>query len=1501
MTPVSSPVCDPRQNDPGTIFDRLRDTARSAARWDVVLRPKPHSAFPARIATARRRLRQLEHDLRATKAGNAPKEVAPAASADAALQQIRENPRLLRSAVAAVSESARLTARLPRVVHARRGEEPRVATIGRLYFEVLDEPFSPGTLTAFIRGVQEHEPLNLDEMWNIAAFLKFVLLETILDEAELVMNGGPHSASRISTSIASLRRIGSTDWAPTIEPLIVFDSILRQDPARCYEAMDFESRESYRKRVAFIAAHSDCTESDVAQHAIDLARRADEHRAENERVQRRRAHVGYYLVDRGFSELQTLASYQPSFKERVRALARRKADYFYITAIQLLTVFFIGALLLPPLPRYSFLDCLIAAILLLLPASQCAVDLVNNTITMLLDPRPLPKLDFKNGIPAEFTTLVAVPVLLINEDQVRELATDLEVRYLANRDAHLHFALLTDLPDSVTRPHDRDSNPLVELAIRLIDQLNAKYAPQGRGCFLLLHRHRIFNRKQGVWMGWERKRGKLLDLNKLLFRQFDAFPIKAGRVEVLGEIRYVLTVDADTQLPRGTAARLIGAMAHPLNQAVIDPKRRIVTEGFGILQPRIGVAVQSASRSRLASIYSGQGGFDIYTRAVSDAYQELYGEGIFTGKGIYEVQAFHTVLDRRFPRNALLSHDLIEGAYARAGLVTDVELIDDYPSHYSAYTRRKHRWVRGDWQITGWLFARVQEESGRRVPNPISEISRWEILDNLRRSLVEPFTFILFVAGWLGLPGGPAYWTGVALSLLFFPTLVQLVFGVARAIGSGRKGGVVQAIAGSGRAFLLTLLNLVFLPHQTLLAFDAIIRSLVRAFVTGERLLEWETAAEAESNARRRTAVDRYLALTPLVAIAIGIFVDVAHPHGKHIDFAAPILLLWGFADAITSWLNAPPREEQKRLAPADQSFLTDQALRIWRYFNQFGGERHNYLIPDNIQEEQLSEAPRVSPTNLGLLLNARQAACEMGFLTMPEFVSLTLRSFETIARLEKHRGHLFNWYSTQTLAVLGTRMVSSVDSGNLVASLYTLHTGVLDLLERPLLPAALITGLRAHWRLLLLLDRNATSKLKLSLPRSSAGAAEWIAWFPEAAKALAKADELRITDENARWWLAEIERRVVSIRALLCDYVPWLLPEFDGPRALTGLEMNSPLEGLTIENALEFARGLDGRIASNWSWISAEPALAAAVERLRAALAKAQENLRSLLDGLRRIAWQAERAAEETEFSFLVHPGSLMLSIGYDADARKLHDATYDLLASEARIATFIAVARGDLPQESWFKLARDHTSAFGQLLLLSWTGTMFEYLMPALWMRSYPHTLIAKTLTACVAVQREFGEANRIPWGISESGAAKRNEQGDYRYEAYGVPQIAIKADATAGPVVSPYSTFLALGVDSVAALKNLRRMASAGFVGAFGFYEAIDYSFHPGRAVPVREWMAHHEGMSLLAILNLLRENIVQHWFHASPLLQSAELVLHETPMSDAFLRAKLKEFDDLKTAA
>ena len=454
--------------------------------------------------------------------------------------------------------------------------------------------------------------------------------------------------------------------------------------------------------------------------------------------------------------------------------------------------------------------------------------------------------------------------------------------------------MLTDLADSISKPRERDFNLLVELAVRLIDELNVKYALAEKVArFLLLHRHRVFNTRQGVWMGWERKRGKLLDLNKLLAHEYDAFPIKAGPVGVLESVRYVLTLDTDSQLPRGAAARLAGAIAHPLNQAVIDPRLRLVTEGFGILQPRIGVAVRSTASSRLAAIYSGQGGLDLYTRAISDAYQDLFGEGIFTGKGIYEVATLHAVLDRRFPRDSLLSHDLIEGAYARAGLVSDVELVDDYPSRYSAYIRRKHRWVRGDWQIAQWIFSRVPDESGKKGTNPISNVSRWKIFDNLRRSLVHPAFFFLFLAGWIFLPGGPLYWTIVPLIMLFFPAAAQFLLSLGRVLLNGDREQAGETVSSLGQAAKISFLSLTFLPHETLLALDAILRALVRRFVTGERLLEWETAAQSELQTGARASGDRYLAATPAVVITAGALVWFFAAAGWAFFCALPVLALW--------------------------------------------------------------------------------------------------------------------------------------------------------------------------------------------------------------------------------------------------------------------------------------------------------------------------------------------------------------------------------------------------------------------------------------------------------------------------------------------------------------------------------------------------------------------------------------------------------------------------------
>ncbi len=1482
-------------------YDPIDAAVRQARAWNVILRPAGPGVFSRRIDAARIALRRFEREIASLGKEPAVND-AQAHPLWQALREIRSNPRLLRSAVSSMSVRMRDIARLPRVAVTGKPEEPRACAMAAAYLSAADGCFAEATFSGFVQKYQEHEFLNVDELWLLADFLRFVLLETILLTMQPQLHSaGMAQAQMLPVLLKSLRAITDADLNELIEPLIPFNPLLAQDPARAYQQMDFESRELYRRRIAYVARYSDHTEVEVAGFAADLARKASVLPTDNARMQLRRSHVGYFLIDEGFPQLARSVGFHPPVFHRFRGFVLEHGEDFFITGIQLLTLFTLAVVLFPVLPWIpTFTKFIVATALLLLSATQGAVDLVNGLIASLFDPHPLPKLDFSHGILSEYATLVAVPTLLLNERQVRGLVNDLEVRYLANRDPNLHFVLLTDLADSVSKPREDDSHPLVDLAARLIDELNRKYGSAQRGSFLLLHRHRVFNARQGVWMGWERKRGKLLDLNKLLMGEYDAFPIKVGRTDALRQIRYIITLDSDTELPRDAAARLIGAMAHPLNQAIVDPKRHIVTAGYGILQPRVDITVRSAARSRLAAIFSGQNGFDVYSRAISDPYQDLFGEGIFTGKGIYDVATLHAVLDRRFPRNALLSHDLIEGAYARAGLVTDTEIVDDYPSHYSAYTRRAHRWVRGDWQIAQWMFSHVPNEAGKLETNPISVISRWKILDNLRRSLVDPFLFILFVAGWLWMPGGPLYWTIVPLVLLAVPAFVPFCFGLGRALVNGRKGHAWQAFSALGHTLLLTLLRLVFLPHQTLLALDAIIRSLVRVFITGERLLEWETAAQAEQRSGNRSTVDRYLTLIPLIVLCLGAVVWFFAPDKRAIFCAAPILLLWGLTSVITAWLDSPLRE-RKSLTAGDRRFLLEHALLVWRYFYQFASERHHHLIPDNVEEEGLFEAARVSPTNIGLLLNARQAACELGFITIPEFAGHTQKSLATIAELEKYRGHLYNWYNTETLEPLDANpFVSSVDSGNFLASLYTLHAGAKELLQKPLLSTHLFSGLHAHWHMMQKENRQAASLVRVKMPALSASAAAWLQWLPAAEEALSGAATHEPYDARHSWWREETLKRIRAIRTLVRDYLPWLLPEFAETAASPKSAVSEMAYEVSVQDAIDFAEALAGRLNQSAgdaaSGISAEVAR----EEFRFLLMAAIDRLRVLCTQLSAIAECAERYAQETDFVFLVHPRRRILSIGYDVRRQQIHEACYDMVASEARIATFLAIARGDLPQQSWLRLGRDHAHAYGSFLLYSWSGTMFEYLMPSLWMQSYPQTLIGRTQQAIIHVQRRFAQSLGTPWGISESGNARRDDGGHYQYHAFGIPDVSLWCEATPGPVISPYSSFLALGTNPLEALRNLRRMESARWVGAFGYYEAADYSQSPRSAVLVREWMAHHQGMSLLAVTNVLANNVVQRWFHENPLVQTTELLLHEAPQSKAVLRARLQECMPIRTA-
>jgi cyclic beta-1,2-glucan synthetase len=1399
---------------------------------------------------------------------------------------LRTNAQQLSSAARQVMNDLAPLGTLP-VVSDKNEIAPRVLAIAEGCLKAAGTSLSKMQFTEFCLAFEETTPLEFHEIGALVPALKLVLLEEIAARGvEIVANRGAKDsvddpAKRVVLYIKVFQHVTQTSWKDELESLIPFDGILHEDPAGAYAAMTAESRSMYRESVARLARRSDRTELEVAKEALALARQAQRKTYGDPRIGLRESHIGYHLVAEGAAILAQRVGYHPTMGERFRTLLRRHPDEFLLGGIAVLTfaIITIAVWLLTPVTAPAVL-VFVSMLILLLPSSQAAVQLMNYVTTNLLPATTLPKLDFSEGVADDCVTMVAIPTLLLSEEQVHGLVEDLEVRYLGNHDRNIHFALVSDLPDA--HQPATEENALVALCSRLVTELNERYAAKGAGTFFHFHRHRVYNPRERGWMGWERKRGKLLDLNHLLRGQYDSFPVKIGDLSILPSVRYVITLDSDTELPRGSAHRMVGAIAHPLNQAIVDPSSNIVVAGYGILQPRVGISVQCTARSRLAALFAGETGLDPYTRAISDVYQDLYGEATFAGKGIYEVDTMGRVLDRRFPRNALLSHDLIEGAYARVGLTTDIIVIEDYPSHYSAYNRRKHRWLRGDWQIVDWLSDRVPDESGAKVENPISLVSRWKILDNLRRSLVEPATFALLVFGWFVM-GHPVLWTLATICILFVPAWVELAFGLTRAVLGRNPGMARDALSNVLASNFTVLLTLTLLAHQTLLSLDAVVRALVRYLITRKNLLEWETAAEAELG-KKQTPIDRYLDWMPFVAAGMGLLIWRTRPQA--LLAAAPILALWAGSKGLALWLNTCPIEPPPEITNGEARLLRRSALHIWRYFAEFSNEEHHWLIPDNVQDEPRKVAASVSPTNVGLLLNARQAANQFGYLTVPQMAELTRKTLQTVGRLAKYRGHLMNWYDTHTLEPKAPFFISSVDSGNLVASLWTLQQGFFEHLHQPLFSRSLAQGFLDYLRELV--QSRALSKQALARFEAEIRGEDWmtaILSFPEDALEEKKP---RVRDDvaaNISWFREQAHGRVRSLRDATRAYMPWRLPEFSGLREKLMGDAHHIDDSLPLEQLPDLIAELEGRLDAMQPAQNGAQALAL---QLKGMLGEARQNARHLIAELSQIARQARDLANDMDFSFLLDEQRLLMSVGFDAQSEVLQPYCYDLLATEPRTAVFVAIAKEDIPQDCWFRLDRPFTRDNGRLVLMSWTGTMFEYLMPSLWMRSYPNTLLDRASVAAVRSQQEYAAEKGILWGISESACARRNEAGDYHYEAFGVPGLALQKNEMEPLIVSPYSSFLALSVDRKGALGNLQRMNGLGWFGSYGFYEAADYTVSRGlfgrqRYELVRSWMVHHQGMSLLSLANFLCDNVVQRWFHADRRVQATELLLQEKPVS------------------
>ncbi|MGH7307369.1 MAG: GH36-type glycosyl hydrolase domain-containing protein [Candidatus Rokuibacteriota bacterium] len=1378
-----------------------------------------------------------------------------------------------------------------------------------LAFQGLEAAAWPIAFTVeLVQRLREQDPASTPAL----AWLDEQLAELGTSPDELVRVEHQRQAAMnvtVRNLITSMRVISTFDWAAFFESVSLVDELLRS-PSH-FGAMDFATRDRYRHAIEDLARRSRHSELDVTRRVLARATRAAGDVPSGDRVE----DPGYYLISKGRRLLEAELDYRlPLSRRLLRAYVSRAAEC-YLGSIGIVT----GLALTVPLvvahaSGMSPVALAVLGLVGLIPASDLAVALVNRLVMGELGPRPLPRLELPHGVPPSLRTLVVVPILLTDDAEIEEQIDRLEIHYLANPDGDLRFALLSDWTDAAMETMPGDDR-LLATAVAGVARLNQRHGPASDSGerFFLLHRRRTWNAGEGKWMGWERKRGKLRELNRLLRAASDTtfMPTQGRPPAVPDAVRYVITLDADTRLPRGAATRLVGTMAHPLNRPAFDARAARVVEGYAVLQPRITPTMPPDRQGSLFQrIFAGPAGIDPYAGAVSDVYQDLFGEGTYTGKGIYDVDAFEAALAGRGPENALLSHDLFEGIFARAGLVTDVELFEEFPSRYEVAAARQHRWARGDWQLVPWIIRGTAAAATRRTWIPV--IGMWKMIDNLRRTLSAPAAWITLVAGWTLPHSSPLAWTGFVVGALALPSLVPALTEVIPRRRGISKRTHIRAV---GRSFAIAGaqigLGISCLAHQAWLMTDAIARTLVRLGLTRRPMLEWTTAAQAKSGLSLDTASGyRRMWGALVLAGAAGVLVAVLRPESWAV--AAPFILLWGVSPVVVRWVSRPLRVDAIRLlSPGDVSVFRSTARRTWRFFEVFVGPDEHFLPPDNFQEEPKPVlARRTSPTNIGLYLLSTLAARDFGWLGTLDTVERLEATLATLRSLESFRGHFYNWYDTGQLRPLEPRYVSTVDSGNLAGHLLVLGNACRQAADRPLLDREVFAGIEDAVRLVeeaahALADDRRTQTVPLShldaaCRALTAGLRDPPATVPDWAARLRHlsvhaetlVDIARVlTAERADGAHADVLVWAEAARATIASHardletiMPWAA-HLDAVPA-TAIE---PLLALSLTPA---------DVASRCEVAIAGLRSGAIREETIGLLERSATAARTLVRRLAALAHATQELVNGMQFGFLLDPTRKIFSIGYRVTDGSLDPSGYDLLASEARLASFIAIAKGDVPASHWFHLGRVMTPVALGSALVSWSGSMFEYLMPVLVMDSPPGSLLQQTYGLVVRRQISYGSERGVPWGISESAYNVRDLDLTYQYSNFGVPGLGLERGLSEDLVVAPYASALAAMIDPGAAARNLSRLVDVGARGAYGFYEALDYTksrVPDGAPVAVvATYMAHHHGMTLVALVNVLRDGVMRSRFHAEPMIQATELLLQErAPRDVAVARPRAEE--------
>ncbi len=1366
----------------------------------------------------------------------------------------------------------------------------------------------PATIE-YIRAYQRKTPLTIAELWAFPTMLRIACLEVLVSSLSAVLReqvkepfpptaeaNEPYSlddTERVARSIANLSLIASISWKDFFDRTSSVEHVLSKDPANFYARMDFETRDRYRKAVETISSYAERSEVEIANSVVRCAAAADAEQGKD--------HVGHWLIGDGRTAFERQLGTKPPLGLRLKRAAYDHAGSIYAVAS---FCFWIGALAIPTLYLWfikaSILQTIASLLVMLIPASILSISLVQRLATLIVPPQVLPKLDFSDGLQANCSTIVVIPALIAKPAEVQELVQRIETHWLSNNDARLQVALLADLADAQSENMQGDEE-ITEQLIARIRSLNQKYGKKDVGPFHLLLRARQYNDAEKCWMAWERKRGKLEQFNRLLVDGDDSgFSFHEGNRPALARVRFVITVDADTMLPTGTVARLVGTLAHPLNVARFDLNTGQITSGYSILQPRVEMAPQGVSRTFFTRFYAGDIAIDIYSRAVSNVYQDIFGRGIFVGKGIYDVAAFHRSTDGRIAENSILSHDLLEGSLGRAGLASDITLYEGFPATYREFIKRWHRWVRGDWQLLPWLGRRVREADGQKKRNTLSPLSRWMIIDNLRRSLVAPSLMLMVIVGWLWLPGNPWFWTFLAVFAHAGNIFTDLVSGLAQGRRRGAvRGRFAQLADQSGRWFFA----IAHLPFEAMIALHAISVALWRRLISKNHLLQWTTAAHEsvrQKNRHSRARIWLHMWAGPTIAIALGLAILFIHP--ASLLAALPLLILWLIGPEVTMLLNRPRHKAVKPLGSKDRFFLRDLARRTWLYFETFAGPQDGWLPPDNYQGEPHPEiAHRTSPTNIGMMMLSTASAWDFGYLGAEELAARTSNIYSSLDRLETHRGHFLNWYNTVDLQPLEPRYVSVVDSGNFAGCLLAYAALLQETQNAPAIEPQRWTGIDDVMRLLAsALDEmpedfdDLQSRLALlhtNLTTLSADPSKWhrelericAEEIPAVEQGIVKLATTQdsMSTENLRelhTWLDRLRHQIQTMRDDITQYAPWLARD-DVPLNFQDLyqQVIAVLEGGVDETSAKRA------VLLIQSEETDEPQDEQWLQSLTEAIETGRMNRERLLERLRNLSLRTAAYANAMEFAPFYDRERRLFHIGYNVSADRMDTHHYDLLASEARLASYLAIANQDVPLEHWFHLGRPVMRSNGGLALISWNGSMFEYLMPRLLMRSGPQTLLSESEKVAVEMQQSYGRKNRMPWGISESAYAARDPDHRYQYQAFGVPGLGLRRGLAKDMVVAPYASALALQIMPSEAVENLKSLVMRGFSGLYGLLEAVDYT--PERlqsakdVTPVNAYMAHHQGMIMCAIGNSLCDDILVRRFEEDARISSVSLLLHE----------------------